>query len=204
MTMRGSKLLAALTLTAGVFATASDALADGKAAAATASAGSGEQDQAPEMEEEHGGYTPIQLALVAPRQLFSERRTVIGLRINTIYGRNRAVYGIDIGLINDADRVGAIQAGLVNIARESAGGFQIGGFNWTPQMTGAQIGGFNYAGTVRGGQMGGVNIAKKARGFQIGLVNVTTQHLRGVQLGGLNYARNAWGLGFMPLVNSAF
>ena len=25
-----------------------------------------------------------------------------------------------------------------------------------------------------------------------------------VQIGGLNYARNAWGLGFMPVFNSAF
>lgn len=80
---------------------------------------------------------------------------------DTRYSRNAAVYGLDLGLINDADRIGAIQAGLINLARESAGGFQIGGFNWAPELTGAQI-------------------------------------------GGLNYARNAWGLGFMPVFNSAF
>ena len=43
---------------------------------------------------------PIQLALLAPVQLFPESDAVKGVRVSLIYGKNAAVTGLDFGLIN--------------------------------------------------------------------------------------------------------
>lgn len=46
---------------------------------------------------------PLQLALFEPIQLFSADTSITGLRVNFIYGRNKSVEGVDIGLVGMAE-----------------------------------------------------------------------------------------------------
>ncbi|NNF06228.1 MAG: hypothetical protein HKN21_05670, partial [Candidatus Eisenbacteria bacterium] len=43
---------------------------------------------------------PVNLALFNPIQIFGEDTSVEGVRVNLIYGKNRDVTGLDLGLIN--------------------------------------------------------------------------------------------------------
>ena len=43
---------------------------------------------------------PIQLSLFTPVQIVPEDQSVKGFRFNLIYGKNAAVTGLDIGLVN--------------------------------------------------------------------------------------------------------
>ncbi len=51
------------------------------------------------VEELSPDWTPFQLSIWNPVQLFDENRDVYGLRANLFYGKNRDVYGIDLGLL---------------------------------------------------------------------------------------------------------
>lgn len=89
-------------------------------------------------------FTPIQIAFINPLQLCNESRFVIGLRMNILYGKNRSVYGIDIGMFNIvAKNMFGIQAGLVNKAKKVIG-LQVGLINVTNTMFGFQVGLLNY------------------------------------------------------------
>jgi hypothetical protein len=79
---------------------------------------------------------PIQLSLVTPIQIFSEEYSIIGVRLNLLYGRNSTVTGLDhtttgqskgvqhglVG-INDSDYMGW-QVCTVNITNNRFEGFQ--------------------------------------------------------------------------------
>ncbi len=72
---------------------------------------------------------PINLALVTPIQIYNAEDVIKGFRLNLIYGRNAAVTGLDIGLVNHvAGPVRGVQFGLVNMT-DSGVGFQWGGIN---------------------------------------------------------------------------
>lgn len=59
---------------------------------------------------------PIQVALISPVQLVPPETSVIGLRLNLIYGVNRDVAGLDVGLVNQTTGAGAgLQYGLVGL-----------------------------------------------------------------------------------------
>lgn len=47
-----------------------------------------------------GGWTPFQLSILNPVQLFGEDRDVYGLRTSIFYGKSRDIYGLDLGLIH--------------------------------------------------------------------------------------------------------
>jgi len=47
---------------------------------------------------------PFQISLFTPVQIIPEDTAIKGIRINLIYGRNAAVKGIDLGLINHTIR----------------------------------------------------------------------------------------------------
>jgi hypothetical protein len=117
---------------------------------------------------------PIQLALLAPIQIFPDSETIIGFRFNLLYGRNASMHGFDLGLVDHitGDFKGA-QAGLVGWTEGQLTGVQYGMVSLvTGDFVGAQIGGFNYAKRGKGLQLGLVNYAESIYGLQIGLVNI--------------------------------
>lgn len=133
-------------------------------------------------------------------------------------------YGIQVACLNYADRLLGLQAGLLNIARENSGpfqlgivnlcrarfsGLQLGAVNITQTAVFSQIGLYNHSQLNRGLQIGIANITEggsfgfqigvgnKAllmRGFQIGAYNETRGVCRGLQIGAINQAGVARGL----------
>lgn len=149
---------------------------------------------AQEEKESLADWTPFQLSLWNPVQLFGEQRDVYGLRLNILYGKNRDVYGLDLGIGNRSHNIYGIQVGYVNLFDGNVWGIQIGGANlrgWfeseikTNDVTGIQIGGVNEAHDLTGFQLGAVNIAERVKGVQIGVVNYCKQ-MTGIQIGGIN------------------
>ena len=156
-------------------------------------------------------WTPFQLALFNPVQLFPEKTNVYGLRINLIYGSNKELQGVDYGVFNVVDKettgvqVGAAPFGGVNVSG-TLKGIQFAGYFGGANLTdhdanGIQaagiIGGANIAnGTMTGlqvsGIIAGVNLARRMDGVQ----------LAGI-LGGVNIATNAHGVQIASLYNHA-
>ena len=107
----------------------------------------------------HASMTPFQLGLTPPgQQLFDEETSVYGLRLNLLYGSNKSVNGLDLGLFGDAYALNGIQIG---------GGNQV-------------------KGKLRGLQLGFANSADKGAGLQIGVMN-RTHSMKGLQIGILNW-----------------
>lgn len=152
-------------------------------------------------------------------------------RFSWIYGRNKGVYGLDIGLVgNITDKffLGTALTLGFNATRAKAVivGFQFAGLaNWNAGNTyvnGFQASlGVNYNkgdGYVAGVQLAPVNIAPKTNivglqaglfnrsekvyGFQIGIYN-ETESLYGVQLGLLNVHRKGM-IKYFPILNIGF
>ncbi len=130
---------------------------------------------------------PIQLSLVTPVQIFPPEDTIAGVRINILYGRNVAVTGLDVGIVNHSRGISrGLQYGLVGIAEDFQGwqshavnvahgkfeGFQSGHVNVSNVFRGFQLGLVNYAKDTEGFQLSLVNYARTLKGLQIGLVNV--------------------------------
>ena len=115
-------------------------------------------------------WTPLQLSLVSPVQVFPEETKVNGIRVNLIYGVNKGLNGIDYGPVNHTK-------GVTNGVQ--AGAFPIGGVNITEDLNGLQIGGI----------FGGVNISKNFNGLQVagifGGVNISNGEDNGLQVSGL-------------------
>lgn len=119
---------------------------------------------------------PVQLALVAPVQLFSESTSITGIRFSLIYGKNSGMTGLDIGLANHTTSSvqKGIQFGIVGIADGGFVGWQDNFVNISKQkFEGLQWGAVNYHdGMVSGLQLGIVNYAASMNGLQIGLINI--------------------------------
>jgi hypothetical protein len=123
----------------------------------------------------HAEEKPVQLALVAPVQLFPENTDIVGIRFNLLYGRNASVSGLDLGLVNHTTTgvSKGLQFGLVGLNDGEFVGWQDNFVNSTRgRMEGLQWGFVNYAGHCSGLQLGFVNYAQTMHGLQIGLVNV--------------------------------
>jgi hypothetical protein len=121
---------------------------------------------------------PIQLALVAPIQIFPERYSITGIRLNLLYGSNVSVTGLDVGLVNrtTTGKFKGLQYGLVGLSDSDFAGWQDCAVNVTSKnFEGFQLGWVNYADYMSGFQLGVVNYAKRAKGLQIGLVNIIRQ-----------------------------
>ena len=123
-----------------------------------------------------GQEKPIQLALVAPVQLFSENTSIAVLRFSLIYGKNAGMTGLDIGLANHTTSSvqKGVQFGIVGIADGGFVGWQDNLVNISKQkFKGLQWGAVNYHdGMVSGLQLGIVNYASSMNGLQIGLINI--------------------------------
>ncbi|MCD6585747.1 MAG: hypothetical protein J7K96_08310 [Desulfobacteraceae bacterium] len=102
-------------------------------------------------------WTPFQLSLWEPVQLFPEKFDVYGMRLNLAYGRNQNLTGLDIG--------------GVNVVAQS--------------QTGGQLGLINLSGDSLGGCAGVMNYANRYRGVQFGLLNTAQNFVSGLQAGGL-------------------
>lgn len=121
---------------------------------------------------------PVQVSLVTPIQIFPEKYSITGVRLNLLYGRNASVSGLDIGLVNHTTTgiSKGFQWGVVGLVDADFLGWQDCDVNVTRlRCEGLQLGLVNYAGNMSGLQLGFVNYAKKMKGLQIGLVNIIKQ-----------------------------
>ncbi len=100
---------------------------------------------------------PLQLSIFEPLQLATIDEDVYGIRLNLFEGRNRNVFGIDVGPVN----------------------FVSG------QLAGIEAGFYNCANRVKGIQLGFRNDANEVSGVQIGFAN-TTLRMHGLQIGFFN------------------
>jgi hypothetical protein len=170
-------------------------------------------------------WTPLQLSLWEPVQLFPEDFDVYGIRLNLAYGSNKSVAGLDAGLVNVAALgQNGVALGLVNISDHSSG-INAGGMNYTTRLAGGQFGLLNTAqDAVSGCQIGGLmNLSDQVRGMQAhcgilgnGAVDVAgtqlvllagynlTDRITGLQMAmfGFNYANaSVHGVQFAMLYN---
>lgn len=148
------------------------------------------------------GASPVGLALVPPVQFPPEKWDVYGLRLSPGYAKHYGVYGLDIGLLNTAEKGVGLELGLVNIVKKYSG-LQLGLVNLTTDSYLLQIGILNKSRREFGGlQLGLINITKEAMGLQLGLVNYA-EDLHGVQIGLFNINRDGPIL-FFPGINIGF
>jgi len=121
---------------------------------------------------------PIQLALLAPIQIFPEGDAVAGVRLSLLYGKNAYVSGLDWGLVSHctSGMSKGVQFGFVGLVEADFLGWQSTAVNITKgNFEGFQWGVVNYAGHANGLQLGFVNYALSMKGLQIGLVNIIKQ-----------------------------
>lgn len=153
-------------------------------------------------------WTPLQLSLWNPIQLFSEEKNVIGLRLDLIYGKNKNIYGIDTGIINTlTGNANGIQVGLMNKA-EHVKGIQVGLLGESKSLSGIQLNGLmskteNLKGISISYGFPGYSLAGSMDGLQIGLINrsgtfegegtISFYDSTGFQIGGVNISRNLKG-----------
>lgn len=174
--------------------------------------------------------SPLAISLASPVQFPPSDFNITGARLS-LYGRQRAVYGIDVGVfanVTDIDFLGLAVSGLFNITHGTTTvlGLQLAGlgnintqktsvlglqaallFNQNTaesSVTGVQLALANLSehSKIYGLQVGIYNRAESIYGFQIGLVN-DVNNLHGVQIGLLNYNRTGL-LAVSPLINVGF
>ncbi|MCS6244456.1 MAG: hypothetical protein H2172_11450 [Opitutus sp.] len=163
----------------------------------------------------------FQASLWAPEpQIVPADQDVAGIRLQ-LYGENRNVSGLDLGLAHSTtgDFVGfagfytlynhvggttkGVQSALVNYTQGEVTGWQSGWINVNKaKVTGLQ-GGFVNANDIStadfsGLQLGLVNTARNVHGVQIGLVNYA-ETLKGVQIGLWNQVNSREWDRFAPL-----
>lgn len=132
-------------------------------------------------------WTPAQIAIYDPIQVFPETWDVYGARFNLIHGNNRRVIGLDMGLSNEAYTSGGLQLALfrnnaINLYglqfslilnnAETGIGSQIAliNYNRTDVYNFVSLGLFNFGGATTF-QFGVLNTAS-VYGIQLGLWNV--------------------------------
>lgn len=151
---------------------------------------------------------PFQLSLIGPTlQLVDDDADIRGVRINLLYGVNRNVTGLDLGLVNrtTGDFKG-LQHGFIGATHGKFSGWQD---NWAVnfaegQFYGLQTGVVNFVGTGEGVQLGGLyNNAEYMSGLQFSLINFA-EDFYGVQLGLINIIRSKDNFPILPFVNWKF
>jgi len=134
---------------------------------------------------------PIQLALAPPVQLVNQDYSITGLRLN-IYGSNKNVFGVDIGLVHESmEDFHGVAFGLLSFVHNDERGLQFDGIysGVDKRMSGLQLGIVNRAGDMHGLQIGLANFASDATGIQIGLWNEID-------------SKSSWSV--IPIINAAF
>lgn len=135
---------------------------------------------------------PFQLSLITPVQVVPAGQAIKGVRLNLIYGRNTAVKGVDLGLVNHTTTgvTKGWQTGLVGVVDTDFKGYQD---NWV-NVTKGRFEGF---------QSGIYDHARDMHGFQFGLVNYA-ETMYGLQVGLINIIRKGHGHPVLPLINWSF
>ncbi|HEV2105438.1 MAG TPA: hypothetical protein VGU27_06865 [Candidatus Eisenbacteria bacterium] len=147
---------------------------------------------------------PVNLSLFTPIQIVPASKSVSGLRLDLIYGRNVNVTGVDWGLVNHDTGTGfAWQAGAVNLVEKDFTGWQEGWVNMTKDtFTGFQDGLFNSSDSMNGFALGVVNVTKHMHGVQVGVFNMT-ETMHGLQIGVANVIQKGK-IPVLPIVNWTF
>jgi hypothetical protein len=177
-------------------------------------------------------FSPLSLNVVPPVSFPGDTYSVTGVRASILWGRQRDLYGLDLGLVGNITEqtfVGTAISGVFNLTRNTTTvvGLQLAGItniniNKT-SVYGAQIAGIlnsnDAASTVTGlqaalvanlsthtdiygVQLGLYNRAQDVYGLQIGLVNVAS-NLHGLQIGLVNF--NEKGIfAVSPILNVGF
>jgi hypothetical protein len=157
-------------------------------------------------------FTPLSINGVPPVQFPPSDYSVTGARLNALIGKQRDVFGLDLGVIGgitDNTFTGIALSGIFNYTKGTTNAILLQGAGLTNVNTGkAAVYGLMFAGLVNmntaeskvvgvqmaalanlgeftdiyGFQVGLYNRAKEVYGFQVGLVNVAT-NLHGIQLG---------------------
>lgn len=134
-------------------------------------------------------WTPFQISVMNPAQIFPENRDIHGLRVSILHGCNGDLNGIDAGPISinicEGRLIGIQAGGLLNSAEKGAIGLQVGiGVNLSENTVGMQVAGVGTkSSTISGAQIAGVfNNSETCRGLQAGLANRSV-NLDGLQMG---------------------
>lgn len=149
---------------------------------------------------------PVQLSLVTPIQIFPKEDTIVGVRLNLIYGSNAEVRGIDIGIANHTTggRSVGVQFGVVGIAGGDFVGWQDNYVNIVKgKFEGLQSGLVNVANEASGLQLAWVNHTQRASGLQLSIVNYA-RTLNGIQIGLVNIIAEGGAFPVFPIVNWSF
>lgn len=129
-------------------------------------------------------WTPLQVSLIHPVQVFPKETKVQGLRINLLYGVNDEMAGIDLGLVN---RTMGTTQGL------QLGAFPFGGFNITEDLEGIQFAGFYGGANIANKDVSGVQISGVWAGANFANGDVSGLQVAGI-IGGINKAGNLDGI----------
>jgi hypothetical protein len=179
----------------------------------------------------HAAMSPVAVSIVPPIEFPGHDFSVTGLRLSALWGNQRNVYGLDLGVVGnmtDGDNVGISASGIFNYNKGAttavllqAAGF--GNFNvGKARIFGLQIAGImnkNEAESVVGGvqvallnlcpytnirglQAGLYNKAHDVVGFQIGVIN-DADSLHGLQIGLINFHRQGL-FSVAPILNVGF
>jgi len=146
----------------------------------------------------------FQLSLWKSAQVYDQKYSIHGIRI-ALYGVNRDVYGLDVGLAVDNKRdMKGFQWGFLGWTRRDCIGWQNAFIGIVKRdMKGFQSGFFNGAKNAKGFQFGMFNMTTETVGFQLGLINKATW-LKGIQIGLVNIATDNDSHPILPIVNWRF
>jgi hypothetical protein len=175
--------------------------------------------------------SPIAISIVPPIEFPGHDFTVTGLRASVLWGNQRNVYGLDLGLVGnmtDGDNVGISASGVFNYNKGATtgvllqaagfGNFNVGKANifgvqlagvMNKNMAESTVGGLQIAllnlgpfTNIRGVQVGLYNRAHDVAGIQIGIVN-ETDFLHGIQIGLVNFYHQGT-FSVAPILNVGF
>jgi hypothetical protein len=180
----------------------------------------------------HAAFSPVAIGIVPPVAFPPSDFSITGARVSLIYGDQRDIFGLDLGVIGNITRqsfVGIGVSGLFNITHgpTTVLGLQLAGLmNYTTEKThvfGVQVAGLVNQNTavssvtglqlalaanlsehtdIYGFQIGLYNKAQSVYGFQIGLVNVANS-LHGLQIGLINFHQTGL-FAVSPILNVGF
>ncbi len=175
--------------------------------------------------------SPIAISIVPPIEFPGHDFTVTGFRASVLWGNQRNVYGLDLGLIGnmtDGANAGISASGIFNYNKGTTtgvllqaagfGNFNVGKANIfglqlagvmnkneaESTVGGAQVALFNLCPytKIRGIQAGLYNRAHDVAGIQIGIVN-ETDFLHGIQIGLVNFYHQGT-FSVAPILNVGF
>jgi hypothetical protein len=147
----------------------------------------------------------VQFSLWGKYQLYNADTSITMFRLNTVYGFNKDVSGLDLGGFGRVSgKFTGWQNNIVNVVNGDLRGLQIGIYNESGDSKALQVGILNTSKKTVGWQIGIINHASDINGMQFGLLYNTADALKGLQIGLLNMNWSGKPITFLPIVNFAF